>query len=89
MVVDRNARPAIIERAFEIAASGEFSYIADLTRRLNREGYEMASAHLAGPLIRAQIKSAMRIGKTSSSAKLEKKPMAEMRSRGEDRLGGV
>ena len=78
MLIERNVRLAIIERAFEIAGLGEMKDVAELTRRLNREGYEMASAHLAGPLIRAQIKSAMRIGKTSLSAKLEKKPMAEI-----------
>ena len=48
-------RETIIERAFQIARSGECRNVQEVRRRLSREGYEAADAHLSGKLIREQL----------------------------------
>jgi hypothetical protein len=45
-----------VERAFELAASGEVQTFDDLRRKLQWEGYEAVEAHLAGTAIRKQLK---------------------------------
>jgi hypothetical protein len=45
-----------VERAFELAASGEVQTFDDLRRKLQWEGYEAVEAHLAGSAIRKQLK---------------------------------
>ncbi|TLG79067.1 hypothetical protein [Methylocystis sp. B8] len=47
------ANKTAIERAFDLARSGECSRISDLTRRLDREGYN--SAQIYGPLLKKQL----------------------------------
>jgi hypothetical protein len=49
----------IIERAFQLARSGDYSSMEDLKRRLAREGYEAVSAHLSGRLTRDQLTGMM------------------------------
>jgi hypothetical protein len=49
-------RPSTIERAFELARSGEFEATRQITDRLRAEGYWDATAQLDGPALRAQLK---------------------------------
>lgn len=49
----------IIERAFELARSGEYRSLDELKRRLAREGYEAVAAHLAGRMIKGQLTAMM------------------------------
>jgi len=44
-----------IERAFELARSGECKDILDLERRLKRDGYASVSQHLGAPSLRKQL----------------------------------
>ncbi|HEX8215064.1 MAG TPA: hypothetical protein VF582_06280 [Allosphingosinicella sp.] len=44
-----------VERAFELARSGECANIQELQRRLKREGFGLAMAHLASPSLRKQL----------------------------------
>jgi hypothetical protein len=48
-----------IERALEIAASGECRTIDDVRRRLSAERYMNIDAHLAGKAIRGQLRALM------------------------------
>lgn len=45
----------IIERAYELARSGDCASFSDIKRKLAREGYHDAQSHLDGMLIRAQL----------------------------------
>ena len=51
---------SLIERAFELSASGACRDIIDLERRLKREGFEGVSAHLSGKSLRRQLADAIR-----------------------------
>lgn len=51
-------RMTTLERAFELAGSGDFADIYSLKQRLSREGYVVDQ--LTGPVLLAQIKSLMR-----------------------------
>ena len=51
-------RMTTLERAFELARSGEFANIYRLKQRLSKEGYGVDQ--LTGPLLLAQIKSLIR-----------------------------
>jgi hypothetical protein len=48
-----------VERAFELARSGTFIKVDELARALAAEGHPQAAAHLQGPGIRRDLKSAM------------------------------
>ncbi len=48
----------IIERAFQLARSGRFKKVEEIQRALKREGYGRAEGHLAGRLIRTQLRQA-------------------------------
>jgi hypothetical protein len=45
-----------VERAFELARSGECSGMSEITAQLKREWHEAVDAHLAGPSIRRDLK---------------------------------
>jgi hypothetical protein len=47
--------PSIIERAFELARSGEYATIDDIRKRLKSERYSQVDAHLAGISVRRQL----------------------------------
>jgi hypothetical protein len=51
-------RPTIVERAYELAASGEFSKVSDIAQRLSREGYMSPREHLEGRMIQSALKKA-------------------------------
>ena len=50
---------ATIERAFQLARSGECRTLDDLKRRLRRERCESVDFHLAGKLTKAQLTALM------------------------------
>jgi hypothetical protein len=47
--------PSIIERAFELARSGDYATIDDIRKRLKSERYSQVDAHLAGTSVRRQL----------------------------------
>ena len=60
-----------IERAFELASSGECRTMDELKRRLRREQLEAVDFHLAGKSIKAQLNELMaqaRAGSRQSEA---------------------
>jgi hypothetical protein len=48
-----------IERAFELARSGECQDMRELEQKLKREGFTNVLSHLSGPSIRRQINDLM------------------------------
>jgi len=48
-------RPTTLERAFQLANSGECVNVEQIRLRLKREGYSDAQAHTKGPSIRNQL----------------------------------
>lgn len=55
-----------IERAFEVASSGECRTLDELKRRLRREQLEAVDFHLAGKSIKAQLNALMTSARTGS-----------------------
>lgn len=49
-------KPGIVERAYQIAASGEVNDILHIKTKLNQEGYFEIDAHLDGSGIRRDLK---------------------------------
>lgn len=50
-------RVGIIERAYQLAQTGDFVTVLELERHLSREGYESVHMHLSGSQIRGQLKA--------------------------------
>jgi hypothetical protein len=48
-------KPTTLERAFELARSGECTGVAQIRMRLRAEGYRDGQAHTAGMSIRKQL----------------------------------
>jgi len=48
-------RPTPLERAFELARSGDFENVALIIRRLTNDGYD-GPEQLAGPALRKQLR---------------------------------
>lgn len=48
-------RPTTLERAFELARTGEYTGISEIKARLNSEGY--APSQIEGPTLVRQIKA--------------------------------
>jgi len=53
---------SIIERAFEIARSGDCRDMLDLEVRLKREGFEQVHGHISGPSVRKQLRALLEAG---------------------------
>ena len=51
-----NFPPSTLERAFELARSGECANTAEIRQRLKRERYDSVEAHLQGPSINRQLR---------------------------------
>ena len=49
-------RRTTVERAFDLARSGDCRSLPDLVAALKRERHEAVEAHLAGPSIRRDLK---------------------------------
>ena len=52
--------PGVIERAYQLAQSGECRNLEEIKRRLGQEGYDSVSFHLAGKLTKDQLKGLMK-----------------------------
>ena len=48
-------RVPTVERAYQLARTGEFANVAELRAKLKTESYGDADAQLAGPFIRRQL----------------------------------
>lgn len=46
----------ILERAFELARSGEFCRVKDLEKALAKEGYARGDPHIHSPTVRKQLR---------------------------------
>jgi hypothetical protein len=51
-------RPTTVERAFELARSGDCGNLPAITAALKGERHESVDAHLAGPSIRKDLRRA-------------------------------
>lgn len=51
-----NFTQTTLERAFELARSGEFSTPAEIRQRLKQERFDSVEAHLQGPSITRQLR---------------------------------
>ncbi len=49
-------RPSTLERAFELARSGECASTSDIRLRLKRERHDQVEAHLQGAAISRQLR---------------------------------
>ena len=52
----RRYRVGTVERAFQLARSGECGGIGDIKDRLRCEAYDDVAAHLQGPFTRKQLR---------------------------------
>ena len=55
--MDRN----IIQRAFELARSGNCRSLRDIQQKLKAERYEAVEAHLSGSTIRKQLLAVLKV----------------------------
>lgn len=68
-------RGGTIERAFELARSGECGTVAEIEKRLNAECYEDVYEHLNGLFTRTQLREAMaRAGGAAERIRKEDRP---------------
>ena len=49
-------RPTTLERAFQLARSGEYSTISDSRRQLKTEGFSDAPSQISGPSMLKQLR---------------------------------
>lgn len=66
-------RPTTLERAFEMARSGEFDSTKAIARSLGQEGYDQVAAHLSGPA----IKKTLALLCIQSRTKMESSPLPD------------
>jgi hypothetical protein len=52
----RNIRSSTIERAYELARSGQFRTVSRIRDRLRAEGYADATAHFSSPTLVADLR---------------------------------
>jgi hypothetical protein len=52
-----NSTPSTLERAFQLARSGECANPAEIRVRLKKERHDQVEAHLQGPSITKQLRS--------------------------------
>jgi hypothetical protein len=63
-----SSQPSTLERAFDLARSGECANVGEIRRRLKQERYEAVDAHLQGPAIGRQLRLLCDTAKGSVSA---------------------
>ncbi len=51
-----NNRPTTLERAFQLARSGDYSTISDIRRQLKLEGFSDAPSQISGPSMLKQLR---------------------------------
>jgi hypothetical protein len=62
-IMSRNDGVTTAERAFQLARSGTCQTISEISRQLNREGFEMVQSHLGGGSIKAQLNKLLSEGR--------------------------
>ena len=62
----------IIERAFELAKSGQVSSLEKLAYRLKREGFPSVHSHLLGRAIRKQLTELIKANQPTAEVQSEK-----------------
>lgn len=76
----------VVERAFQLAQSGEFLRIEDVAARLVSEGYLEVEEHMWCPLLRQQLRCALLTAQKSAAPKkgltFELTPLAKTTSAG-------
>lgn len=55
-------RPSLIERAFQLAGSNQFTTVTQIKHALRHEGYTGIDAHLGGRGLRDQLRAVMQKG---------------------------
>lgn len=55
-MLEMDIQPTTIERAYQLAASGECENLMAIKARLNQEGYSNVIAHLTGPSIQSALR---------------------------------
>ncbi len=65
----------LIERALELAATGDYVRIDHIERRLNAEGYTDVASHLGAPTLRRQLRQVAQTAR-GEPAKLRGRPPA-------------
>ena len=61
-------RPTVVERALQLARSGDFPSPDHVIRALGREGYDQPRLHLEGRVIKALMREAFREGRAARGA---------------------
>ena len=56
MGIAMTGRPSTIERAFQLARSGECAGAAAIKERLNDEGYSDVAGQISGPVLLKQLR---------------------------------
>lgn len=64
-------KAGIVERAFELARSGEFRTVNDITKKLYRENYDHVAQHLAGKTISRQLKTVIAAGRVGDMSEVD------------------
>lgn len=59
---------SLIEKAFELARSGEFKTVHDIVQRLYRENYDQVAQHLGGRATSRQLKAVIASGRSVDTA---------------------
>jgi len=61
-------RPAVIERAFQLAGSGEFRSLSEVKIRLSAEGYMDLGRHFSGRLLSRELRERLAAARRTISA---------------------
>jgi hypothetical protein len=57
--------PSVIERAFQLARTGQYGSVEDLKRKLRAEGYTVAA--ITGPTLLRQLRELIKAGRSTSA----------------------
>jgi len=67
----------LIQRALELAGTGEFERIDQIERKLTAEGYSHVASHLVGPTIRRQLRDTARRARGETARRRGRPPSAQ------------
>lgn len=60
-------KPTLVERAYQLAETGDLPTIGAIKRKLQSEGYAEIDAHLDGPQMRAALRTLIASAKASEA----------------------
>lgn len=63
--MDYNPAVAVIERAFQLAKSGQYASVADIKKKLSAEGYSVAT--ITGGVLLSQLRAFMKAARETPS----------------------